>query len=93
MLLDQGFMALISKGTRLTDHTSTLIDHIYTNVLPKVIKAGICLADVSDHLLIFCTVANKPSILNDPKYFRDFSHFDRIYKEFVINMSKEAMDF
>ena len=76
MLLDQGFRPLITKATRLTDHTSTLIDHIYTNVLHKVIKAGICLADVSDHLPIFCTVTNKPSILNDAKYFRDFSHFD-----------------
>lgn len=78
MLLDQGFMPLITKATRLTDHTSLLSDHIhiYKNVLHKVIKAGICLADVSDHLPIFRTVAIKPAILNDAKYFRDFSHFD-----------------
>ena len=29
MLLDQGFMQLNTKATRLPDHTSTLIDHIY----------------------------------------------------------------
>ena len=50
-------MPLITKATRLTDHTSTLIDHMYTKVLHKAIKAGICLADVSDHLPIFVTTA------------------------------------
>ena len=32
MLLDLGYMPLITKATRITDHTATLIDHIYTNV-------------------------------------------------------------
>ena len=32
MLLDLGYMPLITKATRITDHTTTLIDHIYTNV-------------------------------------------------------------
>ena len=54
MLLDAGFMPLITKATRITDHTSTLIDHIYTNVPHKVCKSGICLADITDHLPIFC---------------------------------------
>ena len=35
MLLDTGFIPLITKATRITDHTSTLIDHIYTNVPQK----------------------------------------------------------
>ena len=61
MLLDLGFMPLITKARRITDHTSTLIDHIYTNMPGKTITAGICLADVSDHLPIFCTIANKLS--------------------------------
>ena len=75
MLLDQEFMPLITKATHLT--------------VIKVIKAGICLEDVSDHLPIFCTVANKPSILNDAKYFRDFSHFDS--NSFLSDV--EAIDF
>ena len=64
MLLDQGFARLITKATSLTDHTSTLIDHIYTNA---VIETGICLADLSDHLPILCTVANKPFTTNETK--------------------------
>lgn len=46
------------------------------NVFNKVIKAGICLADFLYHLAIFCTVANKLSMLNEADYFRDFFHFD-----------------
>ena len=39
MLLDLGYMPLITKATRITDHTATLIDHIYTNVPQKITKA------------------------------------------------------
>ena len=49
MILEMGFMPLITKPTRITDHTATLIDHIYTNVPEKVINAGICTADITDH--------------------------------------------
>ena len=38
---------------------STLIDRIYTIVPEKAITAGICLADISDHLAVFCTMTNK----------------------------------
>ena len=37
MLLDLGYMPLITKATRITaDHTATLIDHIYTIVPQKI---------------------------------------------------------
>ena len=72
MLLDLGFMPLITKATRITDHTY----QIYANMPGKTITAGICLADVSDHLPIFCTIANKLSVSNEIKYFRDYSKFD-----------------
>ena len=76
MLLDAGFMPLITKATRITDHTSTLIDHIYTNVPHKVCKSGICLADITDHLPIFCSIANKLHKVKETKYSRDFAKFD-----------------
>ena len=40
MLLDLGYMPLITKATRITDHAATLIDHIYTNVPQKNNKSG-----------------------------------------------------
>ena len=69
MLLDLGYLPLITKATRTIYHTSTLIDHIYTNTPEKVIKSGICLADISHHLPM--------PTLNEPKYFRDFSNFSK----------------
>ena len=75
MLFDLGFMPVITKPTRVTDHTSSLIDHIYTNAHEKVISSGICLADISDHLPVFCTIANTLPTLDGPRYFRDFTHF------------------
>ena len=38
MLLGLGLLTSITKATRITDHTSSLIDHIYTNTPEKVIK-------------------------------------------------------
>ena len=58
MLLSLVFMPIITKPTRITDHTATLIDHIYTNTPEKLLKSGLCLADISDHIPVFCTMAN-----------------------------------
>ena len=62
-------MPLITKATGITDRTKTLIDHIYTNVLPKKTnkkqtkkknnnknnktEAGICLADTERITYLF----------------------------------------
>jgi len=67
MLFDLGFMAVITKATRLTDHTSSLIDHI-TNTPEEVIKSGICLADISHHLPVFYTIANTLPTSNEAIY-------------------------
>ena len=53
MLLNLGYLPIITKPTIITDHSATLIDHIYTNVPQKVVKSGICLAGITDDLPIF----------------------------------------
>ena len=45
-----GFIPLISRPTRITDHSATLIDHLYTNSLNAVTSTGILTVDISDHL-------------------------------------------
>ena len=68
---------MITKATRITNHSATLIVHIYTNSPEKIIKSGICLADISDHLPCFCTVSTTlPEFIHE-RYYRDFSHFDK----------------
>ena len=77
MLLNLGYMPIITKATRITDHSASLIDHIYTNAPQKVLTSGICLADISDHLPCFCTIATKLPMYIHEKFYRDFSHFDK----------------
>ena len=67
----------MAKATRITDHSKTSIDHIYTNIPQKVLKSGICLAGISDHFPVFCTIAHKFPTTNDSSYNRDFSNFNK----------------
>ena len=56
MLYAYNFLPIITKPTRLTDYTKTLIDHIYTNACSDEISSGILLFDISDHLTVFCII-------------------------------------
>ena len=48
-IISEGTLPLITKPTRITDHSATLIDHIHTNIIGKNILSGIILTDISDH--------------------------------------------
>ena len=54
-LSTSSFFPLITKATRITDHTETLIDNIFTNNLEKLNNSRngiIVFSDISDHLPI-----------------------------------------
>ena len=72
MPLPLGHLPIITKLTRITEHSATLIDHIYTNVPRKLVKSGICLVGINDHLPIFCTVDNKLPTYDKRKYLEIF---------------------
>ena len=86
MLFSLGYLPLIIKATRITDHSKTLIDNIYTNCPEKVLKSGICLADISDHLPCFCTFSSKLQINVQQESYRDFSNFNSDL--FIENLDK-----
>ena len=78
MLFVNGFLPLITKPTRITDHSRTLIDHIYTNHNPSKIIPGIATFDISDHLPVFCIVdTHIKKIREENIFFRDYSKFDK----------------
>ena len=52
------FYPLITKPTRVTTKSSTLIDNIFTNILDQKISPGILYNDITDHFPVF-------QILND----------------------------
>lgn len=47
------FFPLITRPSRLTSHTSTLIDNIFTNHFSDSSKSGLLFTDISDHLPVF----------------------------------------
>ena len=77
---------VITKPTRISDHSSTLIDHIYTNVSIQKVVSGIALVDISDHLPTFSLY--NTSICKSKKTIclRDFSQFDQ--KRHVNDLNK-----
>ena len=68
MFFSLGLFPLITKPTRITNYSESLIDNIFTNVLNNQHRNGILITDVSDHLPIF-TISESKKIPNDkPEY-------------------------
>ena len=76
MIYSLDLLPVITKRTRSTSHTATLIDHIYTNAV-NILTSGIVTVDISDHLAVFCMVDTPLKKQNRRNmYFRDYSKFN-----------------
>ena len=74
-----GFDQLVCDPTRVTDTSSTLIDHIYTNSEENIANVHVCKISISDHYAIFgnrkqtnCIKSNTQQTIT----FRSFKNFD-----------------
>ena len=74
-LFSHTFLPLITKPTRLTANSATLIDNIFTNYPTQNIFSGIILNDISDHLPIFAYVNSDsvPNKIQEKTFIRDLS--------------------
>ena len=63
-VLSYSFVPLITRPTRITDQSRTLIDNIFTNINP-IPKGGIILSDITDHFPVFAIM---PHILSSKTY-------------------------
>ena len=52
------FQPMITKPTRITDYSATLIDHIFFNSLEYYTVSGNIIYDISDHLPNFVLIDN-----------------------------------
>ena len=50
-----GLSQIINNATRITEKTSSLLDHILTNSKEKISQSGVIDIGISDHQMIFCT--------------------------------------
>ena len=79
-LFTSSFFPLITKATRITSHTATLIDNIFTNNIEELNDSinGIIFSDISDHLTIVHMSntdsfgKNNTKSINGVKYQRTF---------------------
>ena len=62
------FLPLINRPTRITSHTATLIDHIFTNgpIMHNQLVNGIFFADISDHLPILTLQPPQTNVNPEP---------------------------
>ena len=52
------FFPLITRPTRITSHTATLLDNIFVNCLDSYCDSGLLFSDISDHLPVFSILSN-----------------------------------
>ena len=79
---EHNFAPLISRPTRITSNTATLIDHIFSNSCHKVTRSGVIMLDISDHLATYATVLLNEShcatlIDDEPDDYTPACAFDR----------------
>lgn len=72
-MYSHGYLSHISRPTRVTSSTATILDHIYTNFVENNAKSGIIITDVADHYATFYIERKKlrstqPKILHIRKH-------------------------
>ena len=85
-LASNSFIPLILQPTRITSHSNTLIDNIFSNVIDPDIISGNLTATISDHLPQFSIIPNMFGNVSGNKsniYERDWSKFDR--EKFILD--------
>ena len=82
---EHGFAPIISKPTRITSHSATLIDHIFSNSCHVITQTGIITETLSDHLAVFV------NILLDPNK-ENYKIFDDILFQEQRNISEEKLN-
>ena len=56
LMYGAGLFPTITKPTRITEYSSTIIDHVYSNNVKDSVIGGILINDISDHLPVFISV-------------------------------------
>ena len=74
-----GLSQLVCDPTRVTDTSSTLIDHIYTNFDENVAHVNVCKMSISDHYAVFGNRKLKNCVKSNAHQtftYRSFKNFD-----------------
>ena len=90
-LTAHNFLPSITLPTRITDHSATLIDHLFVRIprknIPIQIHGGAIFDDTTDHLPIFSIIENEKCTHSNKR------PFIRIYSESNITMFKNKLKY
>ena len=83
------FYPLITKPSRITSSSATLIDNIFINHFANDIKSGLFFTDISDHLPVF-TISYQQNLLPNPmEYFKCWDNSRKNKESFITQLKKE----
>ena len=84
LLYSNAFIPLINRPTRITNHSASLIDHIFTNNLRHDIlkHQGILVTDITDHYPIFHIVQLPNKSINKEEYYNRRRMSDKNFTKF-----------
>ena len=89
-----GLEQIVKSPTRITDHSETLIDHIYCNNLSNVLSTKVPILGLSDHFPVFVTrKLNSSPVLKKSHHsisYRSFKNFNEA--EFINDLSSTPWD-
>jgi hypothetical protein len=93
ILSQTGLKQIITKPTRITDVSSSLIDHILCSHQDKISQFGNIPFGMSDHMLIFCTRKIQKLVFNKHKTLsirslRDYTQTDLINRLSEVDWSE-----
>ena len=78
---------LIKEATRVTETSSTLIDHIYISCTDNISKSGVLKTGVSDHYIVYAVLGKEnKTTQNSHRY-----SVNRRYKNFDVEMFKSDL--
>ena len=87
-MFSKGFLSLINKPTRVSKHSSSCIDHIYTNsFINQDLLTGIIKTDLTDHFPVFIVDRN----MSTTNYPDSVVKQIRIFNEKNINKFKSNL--
>ena len=67
-IFSEGCYCMIDKPTRNLRHSSTLLDHVYSNILNKSLTSNTLQYEISDHLLTTLSISKSHRIKNEQAY-------------------------
>ena len=82
LMQSYGLDIVITRPTRVTYSSATIIDHIWSNKLQNITKCGIILSSITDHFPICITT----------KYYQANNSVDHAYKKYSIRLRNELSD-